>query len=338
MGKGLAFTFFPDQIQYLDAVQALYPVGTHGQVMSQGGELLFDYYLVPPSIAGGNYGTTVQIYAPGNNKPLQTTRVATFGAVPAGATYPLQARWSALLYITYPERVDIAVRGGPASILVDGQRRASEPGDTSLQSGWHQVSMEASLSGPADIRLLLSEARADFEEVDQTRLWAVPPGSGLLGSVAPADATRSPTVRNEQFIGFTQLGAGDWLGPQSSGNWPLRASWTGEVNAFLQGIYQFEVRGNASAQLFVDSQKIVSACAGVEVGTATGQIELTPGWHTFRLDVFAEADTNTLELYWTTPAGRHSVIPPGAFRFAPETASGPTSPPTIASSLDCQAP
>jgi hypothetical protein len=348
-GKGAAFTFFPDQIQYLEPIQALYPGGTHGVVSSKSGVPLMDYYVIPPDVVNHLYGTVVQLFAGGATVPSRVERTSQVGLMPDGVSYPVRARWTALLYITSYSFNSLAVEGASASILVDGQSvEASEK--RLLQQGWHQVSVEATLDRPTHLRLMLTAATAQPIEVPHERLWAVPPGSGLLGAVAAQDSTTGPLIRNEQFIGYTALLNGSAPGPQLGGAAPLRARWKGEIDIPVAGQYQFEIRTNGQARLTiggavgqVDDDNIegtvtFGTCPGRDPFPGAANVQLDAGWHPIQFDYITAGSGNTLELSWTKPDGDKSVIPPGMFRFALDDAEGGTTPPTPPEDWTCNAP
>jgi hypothetical protein len=339
-GKGQAFTFFGDQIQYLTPVELMYPGGRHGQMNSQGGLPLFDYYTVPPDVVESDYGASLQLYTSGDQKPGRVEHVPRIGMLPTDVTYPVLAVWTALMYVHDNGPIALGVSGVDASILLDGQDYAASP-SRPLQPGWHQITVEATLNAPSEVKLMFTGSGANPAEVPREQLWAVSPGSGLLGAVQPADPSqpsKGPLVRTDQFIGFTGLATGDAFGPQVMASVPLRARWIGQLHVTIQGTYLLEVKSNGNSILLIDGKKVVATCARTDPASATAPVGLNSGWHSIQLDYVGAEASNTLELYWTTPDAGRSLIPPAALRFAPDTAPGPTQPPTPPDAVDCQAP
>jgi 4-amino-4-deoxy-L-arabinose transferase-like glycosyltransferase len=335
-GKGLAFTFFNDEIQYLNVVQEMYPGGTHGQMNGQNGTLIFDYYLVSPELAGQAYGVMLQVFAPGAEQPGGTERTSNFGVIPGGVSYPVRARWTALLYVPANEQISLRVVGASATLLLDGQDTL--PGSShQVQQGWHQVTADSTLSGPAQLKLMLAENGGEAVEVARERLWPVLPDSGLLGSVASADGTGT-VVRNERYIGFTDLLSWQDASPQGGTGLPLNARWTGELHAPVAGTYQIVARTNGQLRLSIDGKTEVGTCPSNDVASVAFFITLSEGWHPIQLDYMAQGSGHTLELYWTIPNRQQTLIPPTAFRFAPEIAFGPTAAPMPPENWNCAAP
>jgi 4-amino-4-deoxy-L-arabinose transferase-like glycosyltransferase len=336
-GRGQVFTFFNDQVQYINPLQIIYPGGKRGQMLSQGGVLLFDYYAVPADVAESDYGADVQLIYPATPGSGSWEQVDQVGALPASVHFPVRARWTALLYLASFGPIGLTVPGTTASILVDGQSYGASA-TRAFQPGWHQLSGEASLTGPSQVKLMLSESGGEPVEVPRERLWATRPGTGLLASVSPSDPAQSPLVRYEQYIGFTDLINAGAFGPQIGAGYPLKVRWVGQLHISVPGKYQLEVRSNGDSRLLVDGQKVVATCAGTDPFSVTADVDMTPGWHPVQLEYMAAGTANTLELYWTTPDGARSMIPPTALRFAPETSDSPTQAPAPPDNVDCQAP
>ncbi len=336
-GKGQAFTFFDDEVQYINPLQIIYPGGTYSQMLGQGGGLLFDYYVVPTGVAESNYGADVQLTYPVAKAPANWEPVSQVGLLPAGVTFPVRARWTALLYLSSLGPASLTALGASASILVDGQSYDASA-QRVLQPGWHQISVEALLSGPSQVKLMLSENGNAPLEVPREQLWATQPGSGLLASVAPSDPAQSPLVRSEQYIGFTDLVNSQAFGPQIGAGYPLKVRWVGQLHISIAGKYLLEVRSNGDSRLLVDGQKVLTTCAGTDPFSVTAEVNMTVGWHPFQLEYMAAGNANTLELYWTTPDGARSMVPPTALRFAPDTSAGPVPAPAAPATVDCQAP
>ena len=143
-GKGQTFTFFADQIQYLNPLELIYPGGKHGQVNSQGGTLLYDYSLLSPATVEDEYGASVQIYAPNTKNSTRVEHTTKFGELPPDVTYPLRARWTALLYLPSFEPISLKIDGADASMLLDGQTIPASQSRPE-QQGWHQVSAQPTL-------------------------------------------------------------------------------------------------------------------------------------------------------------------------------------------------
>jgi hypothetical protein len=349
LGKGAAFTFFSDQIEYLKPLQALYPGGSHGIISSKSGVPLFDYYVVPPDVVDTHYGTVLQLYAPGATEPSRIERTTQFGLMPDGVTYPVRAKWTALVNLASYGMANFVIEGANATVLVDGQPMLPSDNRT-MQPGWHQVSVESTVDKPTHLRLMLTEGIAQPVEVPREKLWAVQPGSGLLGAVSPGNPADLPLLRNEQFLGYTGLLNGTAYGPQTGAGFPIRARWTGEIDIPSTGSYQFEIRTDGQSRLKIDafSQKASSdtgsekltlgTCPAQQPGTAAATAQLNAGWHPIQFDYIAAGSGNTLELFWTTPDGEKSLIPPGVFRFAPDNDDAPATPPAPPENWDCSAP
>jgi len=185
---------------------------------------------------------------------------------------------------------------------------------------------------------MLQEGGAAAAEVPVERLWPVSPGSGLLASVPLDNKSASSLVRTDPYIGFTDLLSRQWFGPSQGAGSPFRVRWVGQLHASLEGNYQLEVRTNGIARLSVDGATLVRACPVPDPTPVAASISLTKGWHSIQMDYQGIGSADTLELYWLTPAGERSLVPPAALRFAPETQAGATQPPQPPEDVVCLAP
>jgi hypothetical protein len=142
-------------------------------------------------------------------------------------------------------------------------------------------------------------------------------GSGALGIVTiGGTSVMSPTLvsRDPHFVP---------LAPITSG--ASRIRWEGE--AYTEGgRYMMELRTDGHALLMIDGAEVVKACGdipfpgpeGVPIRggfpPVTSTVQLTPGWHSVRLDLDATGNANGLEWTWTRPDGVREIVPPSRLR------------------------
>ncbi|HMA37824.1 MAG TPA: glycosyltransferase family 39 protein, partial [Chloroflexia bacterium] len=333
-GQGLGFVFFPDDEQYLAAVQALYPGGALGEVKSHAGAAhLFYTYVVTPAQAQAAYGVQLDVAAAAGGAYHWSGRVNQVGDLPAAAQGRLVARWSGNLYLPAAGPAHLELIGPGAQLAFDGQPGAPAP-DQLLTAGWHRFVVAATLAGPATPRLRLGQNGATPAEVNPLQLWPAAPGAGLLGGIA-GPAGLPPQARVDAFIGFSAIGEPGVLGPAQSAGGAVRARWTGAVQIPQAGIYAFQVRTDGAARLSVDGAPVLAACAASDAVQPEVQLRLEPGWHPLQLDYIAQPGREALDLSWTPPGGARTLIPPAALRYAAADASAPVPLPAPPSAADC---
>ena len=81
----------------------------------------------------------------------------------------------------------------------------------------------------------------------------------------------------------------------------------GEIEIPESGQYDFALRVNGQAQLFIDDQLIVDASEPTEY--LEGSINLDAGRHQLRLEFLDNVGGSRLHLYWTPPGQDSQIVP-----------------------------
>ncbi|MFL5734342.1 MAG: ArnT family glycosyltransferase, partial [Chloroflexia bacterium] len=170
-GKGLAFIFFEDNEQYREWVKGLYAGGETREVRSRDGRThYFNAYLLTPAQAMAAYGVRLTLSNPGSPEVYLDQQVPRVGDLPQQVTYPVTARWSGSVYLPDAQQYRAQVTGAPGTVTFNGVVGGPDP-QSLLMPGWYPLTVEATLEGPRDVKLVMGEGSATTEEVPSTRLW-----------------------------------------------------------------------------------------------------------------------------------------------------------------------
>jgi hypothetical protein len=340
----LVFLFNTDMRPYLPLVQAYYPGGQVAPLQTPGGPVGVTYR-VPAAQARARYGVLLTVAGPAGSGPAWQGAVPAVGALPLDlpTRYPLTATWSGALFVPEAGPLRLAVVGGTASTTrVQGQA-TGPPTPLLVDAGWVPFEVQARLSGPAPLRLLVQQGAGPPAPPAPRHLWPQPADAGLAVTLVGATVSQ----RIDPFVGTGVLGPTSrsrWLPPPTERDPALvplavpsgpatRLRWAGEVYA-EGGAYRMALRTDAPARLWIDGALVLDLCAnhppadglpvhGDEAGRSA-PVELVPGWHQVQLDLDPTGVDNGLEWTWTRPDGVHEIVPPARLRLS--AGGGPTHP------------
>jgi hypothetical protein len=143
------------------------------------------------------------------------------------------------------------------------------------------------------------------------------PAANLVVVAPPPHGLRASYFANETWTGepvFSQvvplvLLAWDerepWIGSFSS-------SFTGYLEAPVDGTYVFGVNGDDGIRLWLDGQVVGEALQADIANQIDITIPLAAGQHAIRIDHFQRGGGKALELWWQPPGGPRQVVPPNA--------------------------
>ncbi len=98
---------------------------------------------------------------------------------------------------------------------------------------------------------------------------------------------------------------------------PLSIVWEGYLEASADGLYRFATESDDGSWVYLDEKMVVDN--GGEHGNqyASGDIELTKGYHRFKVRYFDSAWGAWMKLLWTPPGGGEIEIPASHLRHLP---------------------
>jgi hypothetical protein len=91
-------------------------------------------------------------------------------------------------------------------------------------------------------------------------------------------------------------------------------NWEGLIKIDQKGIYHFITQSDDGVRFWIDQQMLIDdwKIHGVEENIAS--IELTPGWHSIRLDYLQKGGNAVIRLLWEPPGNPRQIIPEAYFR------------------------
>jgi hypothetical protein len=158
-----------------------------------------------------------------------------------------------------------------------------------LAAGWHRIRMEYYEAwGGATARLWWAQALKPEQPITEWRgeYYA---NSHLSG--APA------LIRNDKAVAF------DWSG--GSPDWRLSADnfsvrWTRELQ-LEKGLYRFTTQTDDGVRLYVDDRLVIDQWRTMASSKFSGQVYLTEGKHTIRMEYFERTGQASARLEWEGP-------------------------------------
>ncbi len=124
-------------------------------------------------------------------------------------------------------------------------------------------------------------------------------------------------VVTDSTINFTEIGGpSEWVTSQGQTltgfNYGFAVRWRGVLFISASGIYSFAMTSNDGSNLYIDKAKIISN-DGVKssMTSATGQVELSSGYHDIEVHYFQGGGSKGIILEWTPPGQNSEVIPAG---------------------------
>ncbi len=223
---------------------------------------------------------------------------------------PFVVEWEGVLYIPEFGSYQLVLQSpNQASLWLDGEHLIT------TEEGGEQQQMRTLAQGNHSLRLLANDGEGLLNLA-----WVRP--SGGEPETIPAWALyHAPMVATRGLLGTFYAG-GDWgaipalqrVDPFIDAYFhlipldrPYGVVWTGEIEIPESGQYNFGLRVNGQAQLFIDDQLIVDASESTEY--LEGSINLDPGRHLLRLQFLDNVGASRLHLYWTPPGQNSQIIP-----------------------------
>jgi hypothetical protein len=142
--------------------------------------------------------------------------------------------------------------------------------------------------------------------------------SGLIGKYSTIIATQPDDIlvkprfkRLDNKINF------DWSDHPPKRSFPSHdymINWEGLIKIDQKGIYHFITQSDDGVRFWIDQQMLIDdwKIHGVEENIAS--IELTPGWHSIRLDYLQKGGNAVIRLLWEPPGNPRQIIPEAYFR------------------------
>lgn len=221
---------------------------------------------------------------------------------PEGAD-PGPVTWTGGLVVPASGQVELTGEGDLA-IVVDGQPWT---GARFLGKGLHalQVTQADPLAaGRAVLRWQVAGEPA--EPVPAANLVVVaPPTHGLRASYFANETWTGEPVFSQvvPLVLFAWDEREPWIGSFSS-------SFTGTLEAPVDGTYVFSVNGDDGIRLWLDGQVVGEALQADAANQIDITVSLTAGEHAIRVDHFQRGGGKALELWWQPPGGPRQVVPP----------------------------
>jgi hypothetical protein len=143
----------------------------------------------------------------------------------------------------------------------------------------------------------------------------MPPGEEKQ-TLIPSSNLFQPPISNNGLLGY-YFANGNWQGPPAFlqvDPWinfyyqtlplerPYTVEWVGRININEEGRYGFKLESVNESALFIDDEQIISE-------HKTGEIYLSPGFHSLRLRYADRTDHTHIKLYWMPPGSGLEIIP-----------------------------
>ncbi len=271
--------------------------------------------LIPREVIDASYGVDA-IYTSLGGVPL-VRREASLAFDWRAATpvpVPFMARWATTLKVT--TGLDRGLRAeapGHVRLVMDqvvvaeGDGGAEVRGDLAL--GLHDLTIEAQVTGPGEVRLLALTTDGAWQSVPPQALFRLPIGAhGLTGTYytiadisAPLNPSGPPVERRvDPYVSYRYH-----VSPISQ--WPFMVVWTGKLTVPAPGGYRLALDNLDDATLLVDGQPYLDNAGNV--GLLEGTTELAAGVHEIELRYAAYTGSSHVLFYWVPPDQPPVIVP-----------------------------
>ncbi|MBF6611629.1 MAG: glycosyltransferase family 39 protein [Chloroflexi bacterium] len=323
--RDIIFMIWPQDAQYLSVIKAYYPnVEVNNFVYGPNGigNSLFTYARVTREQLDESREsiTTYKSYT-GETFLRREPALGSSSAPPDGLSYPVLASWRSNLvapaFGRYRLQIDAASAGG---LIVDGRRVLTTTATTTraetellLARGPHDIELFGTLANSgSQVTIQWSAGSTAYAAIPRQYLFygsikallgeIHPYGSDLLAQPATTGAqSRINTARVDGFLGFRDAGA--IVGGSMEG------IWTGTLTITNTGQYSFETFSNGDSVVFIDGKLVVrNMQGGVQPRSASGQVVLSTGPHSYELRYNYTGGTGYLEAFWTPPGGQRRLL------------------------------
>lgn len=320
--RALAFMLDRNQLAYVPYLEALYPGGRLKEYANPTEGLILVIYRLSQERWEDLQGAQVR---PSGGSPA---RVGTFGEAPAGwARYPARMEWSAGLRVARYGNYALRILRGPATLTIDGVEviRASSAAPSglariSLASGMHSVRLEAVATEPGQALLewtgvpVVEGTAPTLRPVLSYELNPVQVRpEGLLGRI---DVKGRPQQRRlDGTLAMCCLGIREAAGASRL------ARWDGYLIPPVAGTYSLSAFSQGRLTIRIGRQVVLRSTSDADSVVQT-RIRLTRRPHRVHIRYRVPGGPGGLELSWTPPGRRQSIIPPSALRPLPSAGIG----------------
>jgi len=231
-------------------------------------------------------------------------------------------RWLAGLRVPQSGNYTFVPTGGDASLSIDGVPLVGDGrprhATVALPAGMHAVELAATVRAPG---------RPPLE-------WGGAPITGSAAVVRPIESYElsSRQVRPIGLSGRVEVDGETWdrhmdgtlatccLYDQVGRGQPVTAQWRGTLVAPRTGTYSLSVFSQGLLELRLDGTLVLRSSTDADSVTNT-RLRLKRGPHGLAVTYRMSHSPGGIELMWTPPGGRPSIVPPSALR--PPRAAGP---------------
>jgi len=198
------------------------------------------------------------------------------------------------------------------------------PPGMSINAATGQVSGRPTLNGNYQVTIAVNDG--DGGSDTKTSLW-------LVADPGDIDANPNRGFRYDYFEGtWTQLPDFAAMTPKRSGVTTdfdiielsdvyddFGFSFSGYILITTAGNYSFHVNSNDGSRLWINNNLVVDNDGIHGAQEVSGTVNLTEGFHAFRLNYFDEKNGHLLNVQWNGPGFARSAIPPGVqYRQIPD--------------------
>jgi DNA-binding beta-propeller fold protein YncE len=321
--------------QYLPILRAYYPGGEETPFFyspdGKSNYVFTAYRIKREQLLEGRHSVATYESAGQPTVTREESGLGTTSGLPASLKFPARATWTARLvapgYGTYRFKLTATKH---ATLTIDDRQVLSVDASTTdptreviLARGTHDVILEGDIDTAGDkVELGWLAGNVNFVPIESKYLWAGP-GRGLLGELralggAGSDLAEDPPPDGPQPDDSTtpvfMRRVDDFLGlrateDSASAGSAFLALWTGQLEITEPGNYRFEVYANGNAVVLIDDKPVVSLLAdATDPTTESGEVELSPGSHAFKVRYNWMAGVGALEVYWTPPNGQRALM------------------------------
>jgi 4-amino-4-deoxy-L-arabinose transferase-like glycosyltransferase len=319
--KPVAIFVDPQSTWIIDEAKRLYPNAQfHIDNTPSGNPALYSVLISPEDIRRLQ-GVTIR-YWPGDSQQGEPVLIQDEKSIQVNwlnqppIAPPFVAQLETTLYAPQFGEYELVLRA-PAgvSLWLDDQPVLDGSGEQhvtrTLAQGDHVLKIEAhSGDGLVDLRWRTPDTAgklsSDLGPIPNTSLYlpSLVLVHGLLGNYYNGDSWSAPPAfsRIDPF-----LDAYFHLIPLDR---PYTVDWSGQIEIPVNGNWNFGLRINGQAQVFIDDQLVVNAAEPSE--DIEGTIALTASRHRIHVRYFDYLGESRLHLYWTAPGGQKQIVPTDA--------------------------
>ncbi len=313
--KSVTLLIEQDQAWVVDAVLKLYPGVSHTVYLDPIGNPVLHKIFVPVEKVQAIQGVTARFWE--GNAPVgepsflgPEKNLDFYWPGDSPIALPFTAEWEGILYVPqfseYQFRLDAP---GEAAVWLDDlpiihkDNVPVQPVTVQLAQGNHSLRVQAT-GGEGPVQLAWrSHPGEEFGPIPAMNLFLSPPvfSNGLVGSYYEGgDWDSDPAiVRIDPFINMYFH-----IIPLLR---PYGVEWEGEIDIPDAGEYEFGLRVNGQAQLYINDELVVDASQPTEYTGA--RINLGEGRNRIRLRFLDYLGASRIHLYWTKPGDIQKVIP-----------------------------